>query len=126
MITADCELLAQAVANLIDNALKYGGGTAAAIALEARRAEDGVEIVVADHGAGIPEAERERVLGRLVRLDASRGIPGSGLGLSLVAAVARLHGGTLRLEENHPGVRAVLALRETAGEAGGEAPIPPA
>ena len=114
VISADRELLAQAVANLIDNALKYGGGGENAITLEARRAEGGVEIVVADHGAGIAEAERERVLGRLVRLDASRGIPGTGLGLSLVAAVARLHGGTLRLEDNRPGVRAVLWLREAA------------
>ena len=125
VITADRELLAQAVSNLIDNALKYGGGAGSAIALEAQRALGGLEIVVSDHGAGIPESERERVLGRLVRLDASRGIPGSGLGLSLVAAVARLHGGTLRLEDNHPGVRAVLTLRETADGAATEAPVTP-
>jgi signal transduction histidine kinase len=112
VIPADRELLAQAVANLIDNALKYGGGAGREIDVDARRALGGVEIVVADHGPGIPESERERVLGRLVRLDASRGIPGSGLGLSLVAAVARLHGGALRLEDNQPGVRAVLVLRE--------------
>ena len=125
VITADRELLAQAVANLIDNALKFGRGGENAIDLEARLPEGGVEIVIADRGAGIPEAERERVLGRLVRLDASRGIPGSGLGLSLVAAVARLHGGTLRLEDNHPGVRAVLWLREVVGGAGGEVPAAP-
>jgi signal transduction histidine kinase len=125
VIPADRELLAQAVANLIDNALKYAGGAGSEIGVDARRALGGVEIVVADHGPGIPESERERVLGRLVRLDASRGIPGSGLGLSLVAAVARLHGGALRLDDNQPGVRAVLVLRETADGAAGEAPIPP-
>jgi signal transduction histidine kinase len=115
-ITADRQLLAQAISNLIDNALKYGAG-GDAIQLDARRAADGVEIAVADHGAGIPEADRERVLGRLVRLDASRGIPGTGLGLSLVAAVARLHGGMLRLEDNQPGVRALLRVRTSPGEA---------
>ena len=112
-VTADRELLAQAIANLIDNALKYGGG-GDGVRIEAQRREGGVEISVADHGAGIPEADRERVLARLVRLDASRGIPGTGLGLSLVEAVARLHGGTIRLEDNHPGVRAVLWLPESA------------
>jgi len=110
--TADRELLAQAIANLIDNALKYGGG-GDSIRVEAHRCEGGVEILVADHGVGIPEPERERVLSRLVRLDASRGIPGTGLGLSLVEAVAKLHGGTIRLEDNHPGVRAVFRLPES-------------
>ena len=66
------------------------------------------EIVVTDHGPGVPTPERERVLGRFVRLEASRSEPGSGLGLSLVAAVARLHGGTLKLEDNEPGLRVVL------------------
>ena len=68
------------------------------------------EIVVTDRGPGVPETERERVLGRFVRLEASRSEPGSGLGLSLVAAVARLHGGALRLEDNEPGLRVVLSL----------------
>jgi signal transduction histidine kinase len=58
----------------------------------------------------VPVADRERVLDRFVRLEASRSEPGSGLGLSLVAAVARLHGGTLRLEDNEPGLRVLLAL----------------
>ena len=107
--TADRELLAQAIANLIDNAVKYAaGGTT--IHLEARRTEDAVEVSVADRGPGIPEQARERVLARLVRLDSSRGVPGTGLGLSLVDAVARLHGGAIRLEDNRPGLRAVLRL----------------
>jgi signal transduction histidine kinase len=72
---------------------------------------DGVaQIIVTDRGPGVPEAERERVLARFVRLEASRSEPGSGLGLSLVAAVARLHGGGLRLGDNEPGLRVVLAL----------------
>jgi signal transduction histidine kinase len=58
----------------------------------------------------VPEVERDRVLGRFVRLEASRSEPGSGLGLSLVAAVTRLHGGMLRLEDNEPGLRVVLSL----------------
>ncbi len=107
--TADRELLAQAIANLIDNAVKYGAG-GDAIRVDARRSEDGVEIRVADRGPGIPEDARERVLARLVRLDASRGIPGTGLGLSLVDAVARLHGGSIRLEDNRPGLCAILRL----------------
>jgi signal transduction histidine kinase len=65
---------------------------------------------VTDRGPGVPSSDRERVLGRFVRLEASRSEPGSGLGLSLVAAVARLHGGSLRLEDNEPGLRITLAL----------------
>ena len=65
---------------------------------------------VADRGPGIPEADRARAVERFVRLEKSRSIPGSGLGLSLAAAVARLHGGELRLEDNAPGLRAVLVL----------------
>src|SRR4029077_18897983 len=68
------------------------------------------EIIVADRGPGVPSSDRDRVLGRFVRLEASRSEPGSGLGLSLVAAVARLHGGTLRLEDNRPGLKVVLSL----------------
>jgi signal transduction histidine kinase len=71
---------------------------------------DVAEIIVTDHGPGVPALERERVLGRFVRLEASRSEPGSGLGLSLVAAVASLHGGTLKLEDNEPGLRVVLSL----------------
>ena len=67
-------------------------------------------ITVTDDGPGIPEAAREQMLERFVRLEASRSTPGSGLGLSLVAAVARLHHGRLSLEDNAPGLRVQLAL----------------
>ena len=106
------ELLGQAMANLLDNALKYGaaGGAPSAITVAAHRNDGEIRIVVADRGPGIPEAERGHVLERFVRLETARSRPGFGLGLSLAAAVARLHGGTLQLEDNEPGLRVVLAL----------------
>jgi signal transduction histidine kinase len=113
------ELIGQALANLVDNALKYAkpcepeGLNAApfAVQVSARANGDGhAEVSVADHGPGIPAADRERVLERFVRLETSRTRPGFGLGLSLVNAVMRLHGGSLKLEDNHPGLRATLSL----------------
>lgn len=108
------ELLSQAIANLVDNAIKYGrlpgNAQPLPITIALERQGDTIEVKVADHGAGIPAADRERVLDRFVRLEKSRAMPGSGLGLSLVAAIARLHGGKLRLEDNAPGVKAVLSL----------------
>jgi signal transduction histidine kinase len=107
------ELLGQAMSNLLDNALKYGASPDApskTISVSAHRRDGEVLIAVADRGPGIPEAERGRVLERFVRLETARSRPGFGLGLSLAAAVARLHGGALRLEDNEPGLRVVLAL----------------
>jgi signal transduction histidine kinase len=101
------ELLAQAISNLVDNAIKFSSpGSAVRI----RVTTDGRAFVleVADHGPGIPEVYRERVLQRFVRLDASRSQPGSGLGLALVAATARLHKAELELADNHPGLRVVM------------------
>lgn len=110
-ISGNRELVGQALANLADNAIKYGAGSGEPrITMSARPVLGAVELAVADHGPGIPEGERGRVLDRFVRLDAARTRPGFGLGLSLVAAVARLHGGTLALEDNGPGLRAVLTL----------------
>jgi signal transduction histidine kinase len=116
-VRADRQLLGQAIANLIDNALKYGApepssgnGSRPEVEVSAVMKGSTAEIVVTDGGPGVPVADRERVLDRFVRLEASRSEPGSGLGLSLVAAVARLHGGSLRLEDNEPGLRVVLAL----------------
>jgi signal transduction histidine kinase len=112
------ELAGQALANLIDNAIKYGepaGDASGEIRVTARSAPGRVELIVADRGPGIPEQDRTRVLERFVRLEESRSRPGSGLGLSLAAAVARLHGGELRLEDNRPGLRVTLAIPAQPG-----------
>jgi signal transduction histidine kinase len=119
-IVANRELVSQAVANLVDNAIKYSvdetkgaggdGAVRGSIAISLARAGETIEIAVADRGPGVAPQDRERALARFVRLEKSRSRPGSGLGLSLVAAVARLHGGAIRLEDNAPGLRAVLTL----------------
>ncbi|MCU0953213.1 MAG: HAMP domain-containing histidine kinase [Hyphomicrobium sp.] len=112
-IVANRHLVSQAVANLIDNAIKYGRSEPpgpGSIAVSVTELANDMEIAVADRGPGISAEDRERALKRFVRLEASRTKPGTGLGLSLVAAVARLHHGTVRLEDNAPGLRAVLVL----------------
>ena len=113
-IRGDPVLLAQAIGNLIDNAVKFTPGNGA-IAVETRRRDDGaVEITVSDNGPGIPDAEKPKVRERFYRGDASRGTPGVGLGLSLVCAVAKLHVGSLELDDNHPGLRARMILSSVA------------
>ncbi len=115
-VRGDPVLLAQALGNLIDNALKYtpDGGT---IGVEVRRGfAQAVGVSVADTGPGIPEAEKRKVVGRFYRGDLSRGTPGFGLGLSLVDAVARLHGSTLEFEDNHPGLRVSIVLQQDAAQ----------
>lgn len=115
LIFANRQLIGQAVSNLIDNAIKYahGQGCGAAITVKAGSAPDGGALIsVGDRGPGISKKDRERVLKRFVRLEESRTQPGTGLGLSLVAAVARLHGGDIRLEDNQPGLLVVLHLPE--------------
>ena len=122
-LRANRQLIGQAVINLIDNAIKYGRNTSAnstksgletpksgEVTIRLQRREGCAEITVADDGPGISSADRVRAMERFVRLDKSRSLPGTGLGLSLVAAVARLHGGELRLEDNHPGLKAVLSF----------------
>jgi signal transduction histidine kinase len=117
------ELISQALANLVENAIKYGKPSpvvqpldpaAAArtreIVIEARRENDHVLLSVADHGPGIPEGDRKHAVERFVRLEASRTLPGSGLGLSLASAVATLHGGELRLGDSHPGLTVTLVI----------------
>jgi signal transduction histidine kinase len=123
------ELAGQAVANLVDNALKYGSPDRllrrpdeAGVEISARRRGGNIEFIVADRGPGIAEKDRLRVLDRFVRLENARSRPGSGLGLSLAAAVARLHNGSLRLEDNKPGLRVVLSL--PAASAGREPQAP--
>lgn len=114
--TVNRELVSQAVANLVDNAIKYSTADAAAlpvsptveISLEARG--EMAAVSVADRGPGVAPEDRDRALQRFVRLEKSRSRPGAGLGLSLVAAVARMHGGAVRLEDNAPGLKAVLLL----------------
>ncbi|MEI9932542.1 MAG: HAMP domain-containing sensor histidine kinase [Rhizomicrobium sp.] len=107
MIEGNRSLISQALANLVDNAIKYtpSGGR---ISVWPAVTPDGVELTVADTGPGIPASERARVVERFVRLEASRNSPGTGLGLSLVAAVARLHNARLILEDNAPGLKAVI------------------
>ncbi len=107
----DKDLLASAVANLVDNALKYAG-EGATVRVQAVRARDGVLAIVEDDGSGIPVADRNRVVERFYRVDASRSVPGNGLGLSIVASIAALHWGSLRLEDAAPGLRASLVLPE--------------
>jgi len=119
------ELISQALANLVENAIKYGKPVPAAqplsagavtgtdgkeILIEACREGDQVLLSVTDHGPGIPETDRRHAVERFVRLEASRTQPGSGLGLSLASAVATLHGGELRLGDAHPGLTATLVI----------------
>ena len=103
------QLLAQALVNLIDNAIKFSP-TGSRISVRTERTRDLVRVMVSDQGPGIPEGERMRVQQRFVRLVGADVVPGSGLGLSLVAAIARLHRGRFLLEDAHPGLRAVLEL----------------
>jgi signal transduction histidine kinase len=105
-------LLSQALANLLDNALKYAGG--GEIQIRVLRAEGRAALEVADRGPGIPEADRANVFDRFVRLEPSRNTPGNGLGLSLVRAVVRRHGGTVELADNHPGLRVRLEFPAAA------------
>ncbi|KAK0356550.1 hypothetical protein LTR94_004345 [Friedmanniomyces endolithicus] len=107
------ELVSQAIANLIENALKYAEG-GDRIALEAAMDGDALTISVSDNGPGIPADQHEAAMKRFGRLDPSRTKPGSGLGLSLVEAVARLHHGALLLGDAAPGLRATLRLRRPA------------
>jgi hypothetical protein len=111
------ELISQALANLVDNSIKYSeprnettNGVPAEIVVRALNEGDRILLTVADSGPGIPEADRSRVIERFVRLEQSRSKPGSGLGLSLASAVARLHGGELTLADNNPGLKSVIAL----------------
>ena len=111
------ELVSQALANLVDNAIKYAqpAGTGAngaipEIVVRAFNEDDRIMLTVADSGPGIPAADRSRAVERFVRLEQSRCQPGSGLGLSLASAVARLHGGELSLQDNNPGLKSVIAL----------------
>lgn len=113
-VHGDRVLLAQAINNLIDNSLKYVAGGGHIEVEVVSRSEGSVAVIVADDGPGIPDAEKPKAAQRFFRGDASRGTPGVGLGLSLVEAVAKLHGGTLDLGDNHPGLRAQMIVERGA------------
>ncbi len=132
------ELVSQALANLVDNAIKYAApenttlapdqsplanGVQPEIVVKAAGEGDRILLSVADTGPGIPEGERTRAVERFVRLERSRSQPGSGLGLSLANAVAHLHGGELRLEDNQPGLRSVLVLPRGASVSAAGPPV---
>jgi signal transduction histidine kinase len=106
-IIGDRDLLVQMFANLVENAIRHTPHQTE-IALKLTSDKAGITAEVADSGPGIPADERDRVFERLYRLDASRSTPGSGLGLSLVAAVGALHDVDITLADNHPGLRVIL------------------
>ncbi len=109
---ANRELLAQAMSNLVDNALSHGEG---AIRIEARRLEGHACLTISDRGPGIAEADRQEALRRFGRLDPARGKTGAGLGLALVDAIARMHGWRLEMSDNKPGLRVSLMLPDSPG-----------
>jgi signal transduction histidine kinase len=113
------ELMAQAIANLLDNAVKFtpAGGR---IAIEVHHDNSDIVLTIADSGPGIPPTDRQRVLERFVRLEGSRTGPGTGLGLSLVAAVVKLHGGSLQFGDEDPGLK--VEIRCPASTTAGKAP----
>jgi signal transduction histidine kinase len=104
VVSADRDLLFDAMANLVDNAIKHGR-EAGQVTVAVRRNEAGAVITVADDGPGIPADEYQHVFRRFYRLERSRGTPGNGLGLSLVAAVVRLHGARIDMFDNAPGLK---------------------
>lgn len=112
-VTGDRDLLFDAIANLVDNAIKHGraGGQ---VTVTCRSAGGGADIAIADDGPGIPAEQRDHVFKRFTRLEQSRYTPGNGLGLSLVAAVARLHGAEINLHDNAPGLTVRLSFPATS------------
>jgi signal transduction histidine kinase len=130
-VSGDPVLLAQALSNLIDNALKYAPVNGTMQVAVQKRDEAGVEVSVTDDGPGISDSEKGKVGERFYRGDASRGTPGVGLGLSLVQAVAKLHGSALTLSDQNPGLRVALVLQldapnSTAAEMAAPSPTGPA
>jgi signal transduction histidine kinase len=112
LVQGHAQFFAQLVSNLVDNALKHGAD-GKVVAMAVRRDGEMAEVEVADHGPGIPAAQRDVALKRFGRLDEARTTPGSGLGLSLAATLARMHGGELLLEDNAPGLRVKVRMPVT-------------
>jgi signal transduction histidine kinase len=115
-LPANRELVAQALSNIIDNAIKYSQGHAEKPAVNVELLDDagGARIIVTDNGPGIPEEDRDRATERFVRLEISRSEPGSGLGLSLAKAVMKLHKGALKIGSANPGLRVELVFPKAA------------
>lgn len=109
-VRGDSELLTQMLANLVENGLRHTTPRSV-LTVRLSRDVDQIRLEVSDTGAGIPQEQRTRVFERFYRLDSSRSTPGSGLGLSLVAAVAKLHGARIALEDNQPGLRVVMEFQ---------------
>ena len=115
-VTGNRHLLAQAISNLLDNAVKYTRADGQ-ISLQAERLSEGVVVYISDNGPGIPAEKSALVWERFFRLDAARSTPGSGLGLSLVKAVAELHGASVSLQDNCPGLRVGLRFLKAVDKA---------
>jgi hypothetical protein len=109
-VSGDPVLLAQALSNLIDNALKYAPVNGAIEVAVHKRGDGTAQVSVSDNGPGIDDSEKSKVVERFYRGDASRGTPGVGLGLSLVQAVAKLHGSALELTDGNPGLRVAITM----------------
>jgi hypothetical protein len=116
-VPGDPILLAQALGNLMDNALKYAPVNGLIEVAVLKCGDAGAEISVSDNGPGIADSEKSKVVERFYRGDASRGTPGVGLGLSLVQAVAKLHGSALVLSDRNPGLRVAMILPQGASSA---------
>jgi signal transduction histidine kinase len=115
-VSGDRDLLFQAFANLLDNAVKYTPPTGdIEVGIEAQQGR--VRVSVADSGPSIPKQDRDKVFRRFFRLEQSRHLPGNGLGLSLVAAVAKLHDSAIRVEDNAPGLRIVMEFPQAPAAA---------
>jgi signal transduction histidine kinase len=123
-VSGDPVLLAQALSNLIDNALKYAPVHGAIEVAVLKRSDGTVQVSVSDNGPGIADSEKSKVVERFYRGDASRGTPGVGLGLSLAQAVAKLHGSALELSDQNPGLRVAVTMALDAASTGALATPP--
>ena len=110
ILSANRQLLAQALTNLLDNAVKYTPSQGH-ISIEVKKQDDAIQIIIADSGLGIPKEKHKEVFKRFIRLDNARSSAGNGLGLSLVKAVVDLHDANIELFDNHPGLKVVLSFK---------------
>ena len=120
LVMGDRDLLFDALSNLVDNAIKHGA-SGGLVAVEVKERADGSLLIVSDRGPGIPPEERKNVLKRFYRLERSRNSPGSGLGFSLVGAVAHLHETRIEMTDNAPGLRVEIRFADASGRSFGKA-----